>query len=356
MLENLLAIDWQNVQGCSGKPAITVPNLIEALVSDDAQVRKKAAFELEKTLTAVGYVADAASSAFPFLMELLDQPNLPSHAAILKIIHRLLKEAASYPSRYGTRHPIYDAIHAQQATFKQLADHQEVESRLTATSILCFFKEDTTQLIGWLLDKIRMERDSKGRGRLLLQATQAFSDDLSFNFYRPLYLEQAARCCAEKDAWLRVMGARAIIHINHDQTDPQIVDFLVNLIVEWSLSDPVLARLSDLERDFMGASLDFVHLGPERQIDAYLQLIERLTQLQVILWKTAELLSVIFEPNKPPTSFSIPQKAVLNLLLNKAEIWSDEAYPPFENYGLPTTRAEMQQLLASLKQSDAPHV
>jgi hypothetical protein len=74
MLEGLDAIDWSSLPPAHG-PAVDVPDLLRALLSEDAEVWIEACAQLHETIWHQGTVFPAAAAAVPYLFELLSCPG-----------------------------------------------------------------------------------------------------------------------------------------------------------------------------------------------------------------------------------------------------------------------------------------
>jgi hypothetical protein len=75
MLEGLDTIDWSAVTHAHG-PATDMPELLRALLSQDADVWMQACAALHETIWYQGTVFPASAAAIPFLFELLTHPGV----------------------------------------------------------------------------------------------------------------------------------------------------------------------------------------------------------------------------------------------------------------------------------------
>src|SRR4051794_22086638 len=84
MLEGLDAIDWSILTHAHG-PAADVPELLRSLLSQDPDARLQALAELVEKIWHQGTVYPASAAAIPFLLEMLNQPDVPDpgHAVAL---------------------------------------------------------------------------------------------------------------------------------------------------------------------------------------------------------------------------------------------------------------------------------
>lgn len=85
MLEGLDTIDWSSMTHAHG-PATDVPELLRALLSEDADVRLQACAELHETICHQGTVYSASAAAVPFLFELLTHPDVHDPGCVVSLL------------------------------------------------------------------------------------------------------------------------------------------------------------------------------------------------------------------------------------------------------------------------------
>jgi hypothetical protein len=137
MLERLRLADWGAVEHAYG-PASDVPDMLEALVSPDADARGSALEDLFSSINHQGSVYPASALAVPFLCELALSENLPDRAYLL----RLLAGIYPLPEHVAATHPhladaAHQAIHRRRGAFLALAfGCSPGDSTLRAAAIL----------------------------------------------------------------------------------------------------------------------------------------------------------------------------------------------------------------------------
>lgn len=85
MLEGLDRIDWKTLRHAYG-PAVDVPDLIRALLSEVPAERHAAIHELFGNIHHQGTVYEAAAYAVPFLMELVASQSTPDRESVACLI------------------------------------------------------------------------------------------------------------------------------------------------------------------------------------------------------------------------------------------------------------------------------
>ncbi len=88
MLDGLDAIDWAALTHAYG-PAHDVPDMIRAMVSEDAETRQKAFYAAYGNIWHQGTVYSATAPAVPFLLELAAAPTLPDRHRVLELLFHL---------------------------------------------------------------------------------------------------------------------------------------------------------------------------------------------------------------------------------------------------------------------------
>jgi hypothetical protein len=88
MLENLDSVDWSKLTHAYGA-AKDVPKLFGALALSDEDKRESAIYELYGNIWHQGTVYQASAYAVPFLVELLEAPNVIGKDAILILLAHL---------------------------------------------------------------------------------------------------------------------------------------------------------------------------------------------------------------------------------------------------------------------------
>jgi hypothetical protein len=85
MLENLDKVNWSELGHAYGW-ATNVPDLIRGLISAKKEVRQKARFDLSSHIIHQGTPYSSTAYAIPFLVELLDEPEIPDREEIASLL------------------------------------------------------------------------------------------------------------------------------------------------------------------------------------------------------------------------------------------------------------------------------
>ncbi|WP_250034895.1 hypothetical protein [Paractinoplanes maris] len=96
MLEKLDDVPWSDLHHAYG-PADDVPADLRALLSDDADVRKKALWNLYGTIFHQGTRFEASAPAVPFLLEMVAAAGTPARASLIELLVAL---AIGYDEAY----------------------------------------------------------------------------------------------------------------------------------------------------------------------------------------------------------------------------------------------------------------
>ncbi|MEJ2252712.1 MAG: hypothetical protein P8Y97_24025, partial [Candidatus Lokiarchaeota archaeon] len=101
MLKNLNKIDWKNLEHAYGE-ASDVPQLIRDLASKDPDLRDHAFYELYGNIYHQGTRYQATPYAIPFIFELIQEPDVPEKADLIRFTIDL---ALGYPESYLPKGP-----------------------------------------------------------------------------------------------------------------------------------------------------------------------------------------------------------------------------------------------------------
>lgn len=117
MLENLEKIDWSQLGHAYG-PADDVPDLLRSLASSDEDERSNAIHDLYGNIWHQGTVYRATAYAVPFLLELLESPEVSGKDEILVLLAHLAR---------GTS---YHDVHQHMSHHKEEAKEQDWQDKI----------------------------------------------------------------------------------------------------------------------------------------------------------------------------------------------------------------------------------
>lgn len=100
MLEGLDSIDWSSLTHAHG-PADDVPKLLRSLLSKEADVRLQACADLHETIWHQGTVYSASAAVVPFLLDLLNVPELDDPGCVVSLLTCIATGTGSI--QYGIR-------------------------------------------------------------------------------------------------------------------------------------------------------------------------------------------------------------------------------------------------------------
>ena len=165
MLAGLNAIDWSALQDAYGS-AVEVPNRLRALLSDDDALRSEALNELFGSVWHQGTIYSVSAHVIPFLVELLDAPQVkdkPSIIALLAsiasgrgfyevhetIVQKLAKRPVDLSTKRSEEMKAVEAVRQAASPhipnlLKHLA-HPESEVRISIAQALPYYPEHGAQ-------------------------------------------------------------------------------------------------------------------------------------------------------------------------------------------------------------------
>ncbi|WIG61353.1 MAG: hypothetical protein OJF49_004101 [Ktedonobacterales bacterium] len=189
MLEGLDQVNWNGMEHAYG-PAADVPDLIRALASPDVEKRNEAMHWLYGTIWHQGTVYEATAYAVPFLIELLQEPEVQDKDAILSLLAHLANGSSYldvhqdfYPERDEQGTPEFDEQLQREVSWVRAA-HEAVERgvnlyldlardarpavRMAAVYLVASFTERGARTTPVLLAQMERETDARVRACILL--------------------------------------------------------------------------------------------------------------------------------------------------------------------------------------------
>ncbi|MGW5160571.1 HEAT repeat domain-containing protein [Nonomuraea wenchangensis] len=162
-LELIDAIDWASLTHAYG-PATDVPDLLQALISHDPQVRQAALEEIYGSVLHQGTVYEASLACVPFLLAAVADPSVPGRAGLVELLAGIVsgdddEEGAGDVAR--RRVPGGDRL------FLRLLADPDPLVRLAAIDALPPYRDQPDTIIAVLRRRLRRETDMRVRVRLV---------------------------------------------------------------------------------------------------------------------------------------------------------------------------------------------
>ncbi len=193
MLEGLDQVDWKRLSHAYGS-AEDVPDLLRALMSPDSAVREAAIGELHGNIYHQGTVYEATAYAAPFLLELLEAPEVAGKAELLFLVHSIAtgssylavhgemdhyrkeRHTAAFQEQFrqeqgwasAARHAVWDGI----PTYLRLLETPEIATRSMAAYLLAACEEHAETIVPILRKRIPKEQEQYPRASQLLALGQ----------------------------------------------------------------------------------------------------------------------------------------------------------------------------------------
>lgn len=380
MLEGLDKINWSNLQHAYGS-ADDVPDLIRALVVDDNEVREKTLYALYGNIWHQGTVYQATSYAVPFLIELLQIPQVPNkHDILLYLAH--LAHGYSYLDIHNDM-PYYDdqrdtdefrqhlrrellwVKQAHDAVYKGLElyfslltkPEHDLSTRLAVPYVLARFAEHHQALIPRLLDHLRDEPNRLMRSSIILALRHLYPKHGDISEFEPYF-------APDEDWIVRACSAMAMAAIGQVHTPLYVVSLLIDLLKAPDSIDVDYEQLTWSEGDVVGdVCTALMHVGYstlESSIKDIVGVLRRVDFYGALNCIDA-LLFIVFD-GKPLENGSSAhylngnQRLVLQTIVDSPNIWrmtlndgktmvNGNISSMMRTYGLPTDPDEMRQFL-----------
>ncbi|WCD84416.1 hypothetical protein KPP03845_100739 [Streptomyces xanthophaeus] len=170
--------DWSATDHAYG-PADEVPELLAALASADAEVRRKALSRYYGAVHHQGDVYACTTASLPFLFALAADPAAPDRAPIVQLLVSIGSNAlehCAYGDRYGAQPEDHvtaavDAMRAHVEDFVRLTGDADPRTREAAVPALGLFLDDADRAVALLGDRLPLAHGTTER--LLVVKTMA---------------------------------------------------------------------------------------------------------------------------------------------------------------------------------------
>jgi hypothetical protein len=366
MLEGLDDINWQRLEHAYGQ-ASDVPELIRNLTSPAPDIREQAQERLRSTIWHQGTVYEATAYAIPFLIELLEHPEVPGRDHILFDL-ALLEEGSSRDdapeARDWVEQQIHDAVARGLPLYLSFLRESDPEVRRYVPFVLDVLPECAPAISSVLESHLLHETDPQVKAHLLFY----LSDQPDYRKADDQWLRDWVNAVGEHP-FVRTLAALLHLRRAKEQTPFETVQVLLQTLIDpdpvedlygdlpWAHGDLV----EDISEDLLMLPLD----AAPQALPALLQALKNADQAyQSPTIRTRcrrgglagtdivhALLYFAFEGkplpmNAVPFLLTTTHRAVLTAILQSAAAWqwAGQTATLFEAFGLPY-RGKLQELL-----------
>lgn len=375
MLKGLNQIPWGQLQHAGG-PASNIPTLLRLLTSSVQEDREYALYELYGSIWHEGAVYQATPFVVPFLLELLEAPDVEGKDELLRLLAHLATGESALAAHMDLPHHELQCLfpHYQQSldkertwindtrnaivqglpTFLRLLDADQTELCVNAAYILSHFPQEKTHIQDVLCKHLQKTNNSQRKASLLLALSAIGQDD-------PTCLE-LYRCYLTNTSCL-TRWAAAIALARHTQptTPHDVMETLLQTIVKSDSVADLYAELPWARGDIIGdTSLFLCELNPQIAQNAIPQLLHNLERVDPYsaLNIAYALLYLSFgeeEEGRNLETLNPQQTLVLNALAQSPNVWTinGNMFEILESFGFPGWREELQAFLTHHKHGSA---
>ena len=209
-------IDWTSLQHAFGSAA-DVPDLLRALLSEDARVRDDARSELYGNIWHQGTVYEATAYAVPFLFRLALTTSTPDRVDVVSLIGAI---AEGLDLRATAYQDALARVVEHRDSVRQLLNDREPMVRAAASYVTGAFASLAEEASSWLRASIETESDTLARCGMLLGLARL----ADHNAENVAWIQRRFR--AATDERERVAAAIALGHAAGESTPPEVVEVL----------------------------------------------------------------------------------------------------------------------------------
>ncbi|MCP4136714.1 MAG: hypothetical protein GY754_37440 [bacterium] len=229
MLENLDTIPWDILNHAYGKAKDT-PGHIRSLASSDPKEREIALDELSYTIIHQGCLWEAAAYAVPFLVELLEHPDVTDKLSPLTLLCEIADgwnryENDSYDAKILNpdylvllRNQLQENLHV----YRDLLDSSDIAVFHTAVLVLLYTAQGDEKTHSIVLEKLSVETIAERRVAFL-----TLLEDFGPRKYAHIF-EQYFH--TDKEDIVKLVAAVRWARWCHDASQEEITEFLVAFI------------------------------------------------------------------------------------------------------------------------------
>jgi len=365
MLEGLDTINWQQLTHAYG-PATDVPDLIRKLTSPSPKVWEQGLEGVRSTIWHQGTVYEATAYAVPFLIELLEHPEVQCRDEILIDLALMAWSSPMYSFFEAwdwVEQQIHDAVARGLTIYLSLLRESDPGIRRHVPFVLDVLPECAPMVIPVVENHLLQETDPQVKAHLLL------------------YLSNQPGYHQGDDQWLRdrvtaegehpfVRTIAAMLHVRRakEKTPPETVQVLLKTLVKPKTVEDLYRALpwahshivGDISKDSLVLHVD---TAPQA-LPALLQALKNADRAYRSSLKTCfrrgglagpdivhallyfALLGKRLRKKAVPSLLTPTQRAVLTAILQSEAAWcrADQTAQLFEAFGLPH-RGTLQALL-----------
>ncbi|MBW4620166.1 MAG: hypothetical protein KME17_12540 [Cyanosarcina radialis HA8281-LM2] len=382
MLEKLDSIRWKKLSHfrCN---ASNIPKAIRNLTSKERSVRLDAIWTLSEDLHHQGTVCETTALAVPFLIELLQEPEVEDKLNIVAFLSSITFESLfdyahpaavffqSYSDEYVesiwwesacASHLVRSEVQKGSSVYQQLLLAQEQPFlRGAAAYLLGILTDCDDQNINWLRSQFATEQD-EGVGAAIVLSVGLLSDDRPEN---TAWLQKIFD--TETSLFLRINAAIGLARSIPQRVPEPVIDLLVDSIGNPSEVASMFDRYpwqfdSLLESEIMQywCSIALNRVG-RRSLRSLPTLINALAKVShEVSYEIARyILNIIFDSEAMPDTLTVEQlsdeqRLGLEAIANSKQLWLgySENYILYyvasmlQDFGLPTRPEKLQAFLA----------
>jgi hypothetical protein len=265
ILEKLDTIHWHELSHAYGA-ADDVPQLLRDVASRKEKKRTRAYRRLYSTLYHQGTIYQASAYAAPFLIELLKDEHVPARHDIIALLVALAsgdaylrhymessreekKQSTEFQEQFAEEvywaKRTYQAVREGIDTYLTLLTHKKRRLRMSAISILGWFKEDRAKLIPTLSTCLQAETNQ------LIRSCIVFSLGQLVEYGSEQYGRLVLLLTGGEIELVRIAAAMALVHRERDHTPTRAIEVLFRAVEQHRTWEDVYAKLPWSEMRFV---------------------------------------------------------------------------------------------------------
>jgi hypothetical protein len=366
MLEGLDDINWQQLTHAYG-PATVVPDLIRKLASPSPKVWEQGLEGLRSTIWHQGTVYEASAYAIPFLIELLEHPEVQCRDQILIDLALLARGGTAYDFFFDAWDRVEQQIHNAVARglplYLSLLRESDSRVRRHVPFTLDVLPECAPTVIPVVENHLLQETDPQVKAHLLFY----LSNQPDYQKADDQWLREWVTAEGEHP-FVRTMAAMVHVRRAKEETPPETVQALLKTLVTpktvedlyWALPWAHRHLVVDISKDLLLLPVD---TAPQA-LPALLQALKNADRACRLPLETRYRRGSLAGPDivyallyfafagKPLPKNAVPfllttaQRAILTSILQSEAAWrgADQTAKLFDTFGLPY-RGKLQELL-----------